>query len=62
MSRLVCLAGLTLWRVLAVAGVVLLIMLPPSPSPPSSLQRTRNCDRKLSSVARRIIHQVRQSP
>ena len=55
----VCLAGFTLWRMLAVAGVVLLVLLPPSPSPPSSLQHTRRCDSKLSSVARRIIHQVK---
>lgn len=53
-----CVAGFTVWRMLAVAGVVLLILVPPSPSPPSSLQHTRQCDSKLSSVARRIIHQV----
>ena len=60
-TRLVCLAGLTLWRVLAVAGVFLLMMVPPSPSPPSSLQTSSTCDRRLSSVARRIVHQVRVS-
>ena len=60
-TRLVCLAGLTLWRVLAVAGVFLLMMVPPSPSPPSSLQTSSTCDRRLSSVARRIVHQVRLS-
>ena len=54
-----CLAGFTVWRMLAVAGLVLLVLVPPSPSPPSSLQQTRHCDSKLSSVARRIIHQVK---
>ena len=54
-----CVAGLTLWRMLVVAGVVLLVLVPPSPSPPSSLQQTRHCDARLSSVARRIVHQVK---
>ena len=59
MTRLICVVGLSLWRVLAVAGVFLVMMVPPSPSPLSSLQNTKNCDRRLSSVARRIVHQVR---
>ena len=58
-SRLLCLtAGLTLWRVLCVAGVFLLVLLPPAPPPPTSLQQRRRCDHRLSSIARRIVHQV----
>lgn len=62
MSRLVCLAaGLTLWRLLCVAGVFLLVLLPPVPPPPTSLQQRRRCDHRLSSIARRIVHQVNVS-
>ena len=58
-SRVLCLtAGLTLWRVLCVAGVFLLVLLPPPPPPPTSLQQRRRCDHRLSSIARRIVHQV----
>lgn len=58
-SRVLCLtAGLTLWRVLCVAGVFLLVLLPPPPPAPTSLQQRRRCDHRLSSIARRIVHQV----
>jgi len=58
--RLLALAGLAVWRIVAVAGVVLLVLVPPMPHyAPTHLQNPpRSCDHRLSSVARRIIHQA----
>ena len=56
--KVACVASLTLWKVLAVAGVFLLVIVPPLPPPPSAVQEVKKCDSKLSSIARRIIHQV----
>ena len=54
-----CVAGLTMWKVLAVAGVVLLVLVPQLPLPPTSIQASRRCNREMSSIARRLVHQVR---
>merc|ERR1712062_153928 len=58
--RLLALASLAVWRIVAVAGVVLLVLVPPLPPyTPTHLQTPpRSCDHRLSSVARRIIHQA----
>lgn len=58
--RLLAFAGLAIWRIVAVAGVVLLVLVPPMPRyQPTDLQKPfRACNHQLSSVARRIIHQA----
>ena len=58
MMKVIALASVTLWKVLAVAGVFLLVVVPPMPPPPTSLQPIKKCHVKLSSIARRIVHQV----
>ena len=55
---MIALASVTLWKVLAVAGVFLLVVVPPMPPPPTTLQPIKKCHVKLSSIARRIVHQV----
>ena len=45
-------------HVLAVAGVFLAVVLHPAPPPLASLQQRRQCGHRLSSIARRIVHQV----
>ena len=58
-STVCCVVGVTVWRVLAVAGVVLIVLLPPPPpESQNNVQQQRTCSTKLSSIARRIIHQV----
>ena len=56
--KLLCLAGLTMWKVLAVAGVMLLVLVPHMPPPPTSIQPSRHCNTEMSAIARRLIHQV----
>jgi len=41
-----------------VAGVVLLVLVPQLPLPPTSLQASRRCNREMSSIARRLVHQA----
>ena len=58
MVKLLYVAWFTLWKVLAVAGVFLLVLVPPPPLPPTAMMKTKPCNIKSSSIARRIIHQV----
>ena len=52
-------AGLV-WRLVAVAAVLLVAVVPPRPPPAATQlrQRTPACDHARSAVARRIVHQV----